>query len=68
MKSLTAMAGDLDVSTEQVLTALRIVATRAGVDELAAWAAKELEGYDEEDTLPTHRSWELTILANLYNP
>ena len=68
MKSLTDMAGDLDISTEQVLTALRIVATRAGVEGLASWAAKELEGYEEEDELPSHRIWELTVVANLYNP
>ena len=68
MKSLTDLAGNLDVSTEQILTALRIVATRAGVEELAEWAAKELEGYEEEDELPTHRSWRLTIVANLHNP
>ena len=40
MKSLTDLAGNLDASTAQVLTALRIVATRAGVEEIAAWAAK----------------------------
>ena len=68
MKSLTDLAADLDVSTEQVLIALRVVATRAGVEDLADWAAKELEGYAEEDELPTHRRWELTIVANLYNP
>ena len=68
MKSLTDLAGDLDISTEQVLTALRIVATRAGVEDLAGWAAKELEGYEEDDELPAHRSWGLTILASLHNP
>ena len=68
MRSLTDMAADLDVSTEQVLIALRVVAARAGVDDLADWAAKELEGYAEEDELPTHRRWELTIVASLYNP
>lgn len=68
MTTLTDMAGDLDVSTEQVLTALRIVATRAGVDDLASWAAKELEGYNREDELPSHRIWHLTVVANLYNP
>lgn len=68
MRSLTDLAADLDVSTEQVLIALQVVATRAGVDDLADWAAKELEGYAEEDELPTHRRWELTIFANLYNP
>ena len=68
MKSLTDLAGNLQISTEQVLTALRIVATRAGADELAAWAAKELEGYEEDDELPTYRSWRLTIVASLHNP
>ena len=68
MKSLTDLAGNLDISTEQVLTSLRIVATRAGVEELAKWAARELEGYEEEDELPTHRSWRLTIVASLHNP
>ena len=68
MKSLTDMAGDLAVSTEQVLTALRIVATRAGVEDLAAWAARELEGYREQDELPSHRIWDLTVVASLYNP
>ena len=68
MRSLTDMAADLGVSTEQVLTTLRVVASRAGIDELAAWAAKELEGYGEKDELPTHRRWQLTIVADLYNP
>ena len=68
MKSLTDLAADLDVSTEQVLIALQVVATRAGVEDLADWAAKELEGYAEEEELPKHRRWELTIVANLYNP
>ena len=68
MKSLTDLAGDLGVSTEQVLTAVRIVATRAGVKELATWAAKELEGYEEGDELPAHRTWGLTIVASLHNP
>ena len=68
MKSLTDLAGNLDISTEQILTALRIVAARARVEELAEWAAKELEGYEEEDELPTHRSWPLTIIASLHNP
>ena len=68
MRSFTDLAADLDVSTEQVLIALRVVATRAGVEDLADWAAKELEGYSEADQLPTHRCWELTIVASLYNP
>ena len=68
MRSLTDMAADLGVSTEQVLTTLRVVASRAGIDELAAWAAKELEGYGEKDELPTHRRWQLIIVADLYNP
>ena len=68
MRSLTDMAADLAVSTEQVLTTLRVVASRAGLEELAEWAAKELEGYGEKDELPTHRRWELTIVADLYNP
>ena len=55
MRSLTDMAADLAVSTEQVLTTLRVVASRAGLEELAEWAAKELEGYGEKDELPTHR-------------
>ena len=68
MKSLTDLAGDLNVSTEQVLTALRIVATRAGVTELADWAAKELEGYNADEELPRHRHWRLSIVASTYNP
>ena len=40
MKSLTDLAADLDVSTEQVLIALRVVATRAGVEDLADWEGK----------------------------
>lgn len=68
MKSLTDMAGNLDMSAAQVLTALRIVATRAGIDEIAEWAAKELEGYHEEDELPAHRTWRLSIKANLVSP
>lgn len=61
------MAGDLETSTAQVLTALRIVATRAGVAELAEWAGKEMEGYHEDDDLPPHRIWNLTIIGNLHN-
>ena len=68
MKSLTDMAGDLDTSTAQVLTAIRIVATRASVPALAQWAAKEMEGYDNDDELPAHRIWNLTIVGNLHNP
>ena len=68
MKSLTDLVGNLDISTEQVLTALRIVATRAGIHELAEWAARELEGYGAEDELPAHRSWRLSIVASLHNP
>lgn len=68
MKSLTDMVGDLGVSTEQVLTALRIVAARAGVEELAEWAAKELEGYEEDDKLPKNRIWRLSIVASFHNP
>ena len=68
MKSLTDLAGNLDSSTAQVLTSLRIVATRADVEEVVEWAAKELEGYQMEDDLPPHRSWSLTIKANLVNP
>ena len=68
MKSLTDMAGILDVSTAQVLTALRIVATRAGVTEVATWAAKEMEGYGPADELPPHRSWKLSIVGDLHNP
>ena len=68
MKSLTDMAGNLDVSTAQVLTALRIVATRAGVMEVATWAAKEMEGYGPTDELPPHRSWKLSIVGDLHNP
>ena len=68
MRSLTDLAANLDISTEQVLTALRVVATRAGVDELVEWAAKELEGYEEDDELPAHRGWRLTIVSSLYNP
>ena len=55
MKSLTDLAGNLDASAAQVLTALRIVAARADVEEIVEWAAKELEGYQEEDELPAHR-------------
>ena len=68
MKSLTDMAGDLTISTAQVLTALRIVATRAGVSELSDWAAKEVEGYEEDDELPKHRIWDLSIVGNMLNP
>ncbi len=68
MRSLTDMAADLEVPTEQLLTSLRVVATRAGIEELAEWAARELEGYAEEDEVPAYRCWELTIVASLYNP
>lgn len=68
MKPLTDLAGNLDASTAQVLTALRIVATRADVGKLIEWTEKELEGYQMEDELPSHRIWKLTIKANLHNP
>ena len=54
MKSLTDLAGKLDAFTAQVLTALRIVATGADVEEIAEWAAKELGGYKEAEELPAH--------------
>ena len=68
MRSLTDMAGDLNTSTAQVLTALRIVATRAGVEDLAEWATKELEGYEAGDDLLPHRVWRATIVGSLHNP
>lgn len=68
MRSLTDLVADLDVSTEQVLIALRVVASRADVDDLAEWAAKELEGYGVEEKLPPYRQWQLTIRADVYNP
>ena len=68
MKSLTDMAADSSVSTEQVLVALRVVAARAGITELADWAAKELEGYEANEELPPHRIWSLTITGSLHNP
>ena len=68
MKSLTDLAGNLDASTAQVLTALRIVATRADIEEIVEWAKKELEGYNTDDELPAYRTWKLTIKANLHNP
>ena len=68
MKSLTDMAGDLSTPTAQVLTALRIVATRAEVSELADWTTKELEGYEETDELPKYRIWSLSIVGSVYNP
>ena len=68
MRSLTDLAADLSVSTEQVLVALRVVASRADVDDLAEWAAKELEGYSVGEELPPYRQWQLTVRADLYNP
>ena len=68
MKSLTDLAGNLDASTAQVLTALRIVATRADIEEIVEWSARELEGYKEGDELPAYRIWNLTIKASLHNP
>ena len=68
MKSLTDLAGNLDAPTAQVLTALRIVATRADVEKLIKWTERELEGYQEDDELPSHRIWKLTIKASLHNP
>ena len=68
MKSLTDLAGNLDASTAQVLTALRIIATRADIEEIAEWAKKELEGYKVDDELSAYRTWKLTIKANLHNP
>ena len=68
MKSLTDLAGNLDASTAQVLTALRIVATRADIEEIVEWSTRELEGYREDDELPAYRTWSLTIKASLHNP
>ena len=68
MKSLTDLAGNLDASAAQVLTALRIVATRADVEEIVEWVERELEGYEIDDELPAYRTWKLTIKANLHNP
>ena len=68
MRSLTDMAGDHNVPTAQVLTALRIVATRAEAAELAEWTTKELEGYEENDEVPEHRIWEPPIVGSVANP
>ena len=68
MLFLADMVGNLDVPTEQVLTQLRIVATRAGVEDLANWAKKELDGYGEADELPPHRRWSLSIVGSYHNP
>ena len=68
MRSLTDMAGDHSVPTAQVLTALRIVATRTGAEELAEWTTKELEGYEQNDEVPEHRIWDLPIVGSVFNP
>jgi len=65
---LADVVGNLDVSTEQVLTQLRIVATRATVEDLGNWARMELDGYGEDDELPPHRRWSLSIVGSYHNP
>ena len=35
---------------------------------MEAWAAKEVDGYENEDELPEHRVWQLEVRATLYNP
>lgn len=67
MKLLTDVVADHDTSVTQILTAVRVIATRAGVPELAEWAGKEAGGYAQDDVLPPHRIWNLTIVADLHN-
>ena len=35
---------------------------------MAQWVVKEMEGYREDDELPAHRIWKLTIVGSLHNP
>ena len=67
MRLLTDVAADHDTSVAQVLTAVRVVGMRAGVQDLAAWAAKEAGGYAQDDELPAHRIWNLSVVATLHN-
>lgn len=67
MRLLADVAADHDTSVAQVLTAVRVVAMRAGVQDLAAWAAREAGGYAQDDELPAHRIWNLSVVATLQN-
>ena len=68
MKSLTDVVADHNTPVSQILTAVRVVAARAGVPDLADWASREAGGYANDDELPAHRTWRLTVTASLLNP
>ncbi len=44
-----------DVPIADLLRRLRVVASRSGLDELAAWVGYERDGYPDDATLPTYR-------------
>ena len=65
LKSLTDVVADHNTPVSQILTAVRVVAARAGVPDLADWASREAGGYANDDELPAHRTWRLTVTASL---
>ena len=71
MPTLLGAAVGEETSTAQLLNILRVLSVRGQNDDLAqieAWAAKEVDGYEDEDELPGHRVWQLEVRATLHNP
>ena len=62
---MSDVLADTKVSMVDILLNLQVSAARAGNHEMAAWAAKEGTGYAEDDELPGHRIWPLSIEATL---
>ena len=48
-------AADDSVSTASLLRKVKIVSRRLGADDIEHWVDAELNGYDDEDPLPTYR-------------
>ena len=67
MREMSDVLADTKVGMVDILLNLQVSATRAGNHEMAAWAAKEGTGYAENDELPTHRIWPLSIEATLHS-
>ena len=65
MRDISDVLADTKVSITDILLNLQVCATRARNHEMAAWAAKEGTGYAEDDELPAHRIWPLSIEATL---
>ena len=71
MRTLLGAAVEEEMSTAQLLHIMRVLSVRSQNRELAkmeGWAAKEADGYEDEDELPEHRVWQLEVRVTLHNP